>query len=75
MSKIGKTNINKIVKENPRVDSDELLRNIKILQDLERTGINLGPNYNLGSPYARPEPQDDQDDKRSNAIRLRNVLP
>ena len=72
MSKSKRINIDKIIKKNPAVDAEELQRNIKMLQDLEQAGINLGPNYNLGSPYARPEPQIEP---QSPAIRLRHILP
>lgn len=75
MSKSKRINIDKIIKENPAVDARELQRNIKMLQDLKQAGINVGPNYNLGSPYARPEPQGNQVEPRSPAIRLRHILP
>ena len=73
MSKSKRININKIIKKNSAVDVKELQRNIKMLQELEQAGIiDLGPNYNLGSPYARPEPQVEP---QSPAIRLRHILP
>ena len=77
MSKSKKINIPipEIIKNNSAVDAMELQRNIKMLQDLKQAGINLGPNYNLGSPYARPEPQGDQVEPQSPAIRLRHILP
>lgn len=71
MSKSKRINIDKIIKENPAVDARELQRNIKMLQDLKQAGINVGPDYNLGSPYARPEPQVEP---QSPAIRLRHIL-
>lgn len=67
--------IDKLIKKNPAVDARELQRNIKMLQDLKQAGINLGPNYNLGSPYARPEPQGDKVEPQSPAIRLKHILP
>lgn len=67
--------INKLIEKNTAVDARELQRNIKMLQDLKQAGINVGPNYNLGSPYERPEPQGDQIEPRSPAIRLRHILP
>lgn len=67
--------INKLIEKNTAVDARELQRNIKMLQDLKQAGINVGPNYNLGSPYARPEPKGKQVEPRSSAIRLRHILP
>lgn len=67
--------INKLIEKNTAVDARELQRNIKMLQDLKQAGINVGPNYNLGSPYARPEPKGDQVEPRSPAILLRHILP
>lgn len=75
MSKSKRMNIHKIIKKNPAGDARELQRNIKMLQDVKQAGIYLGPNYNLGSPFARPEPQSDQVEPQSPAIRLRNILP
>jgi hypothetical protein len=72
MSKSKRIDINKIIKKNPAVDMEELQRNIKMLQELKQAGISIGPNYNLGSPYERPEPQIKP---QSPAIRLRNILP
>jgi hypothetical protein len=55
-----KTNINKdrnkIIKNNSKVSASELSRNLDILEKLKENGINVGPNYNLSSPYARPNP-------------------
>ena len=49
-------NISDIAKNNPDVDVNNLQRNLDILSELRESGVNVGPNYNLGSPYARPNP-------------------
>jgi len=45
---------NDLVKQNPRVDPNELRRNLEMLTKVEESGVNVGPNYNLGSPFGNP---------------------
>ncbi|MBN2316120.1 MAG: hypothetical protein JXM79_19490 [Sedimentisphaerales bacterium] len=49
-------NIGDIAKKNPNIDISDLQQNLEILGKLRENGVNTGPNYNLGSPYARPNP-------------------
>ena len=58
-SRKNKFNIDKIVKQNPAVDAEELARNLEIIEELRKRGIKVGPNYNLGSPFLRPQPQNE----------------
>ena len=52
MSEI-KIDFNKIVKNNPKVNASDLDRNLKLIREVERNGVNCGPNYKLTSPYSR----------------------
>jgi len=47
--------IEKLIAKNPSVDVEELARNLEVLQELQKKGIKIGPNYNLSSPFSRPE--------------------
>lgn len=49
--------IDSILKNNPDVDVSELVRNLASLDELQKNGVDVGPNYNLGSPYSRPTPR------------------
>jgi hypothetical protein len=51
-----KINLEKIVEKNPNIDSRELARALQMLRELQQQGVNIGPNYNLGSPFSQPEP-------------------
>ncbi len=51
-----KIDFNKLTEKNPKIDSQELARVLQILGELQKQGINIGPNYNLGSPFSQPEP-------------------
>lgn len=46
--------ISMIIKNNPKVDVATLNENLRLLRELKKNGLNIGPNYNLGSPYSRP---------------------
>jgi len=51
-----KINLDKLIKKNPKIDSRKLARVLQILGELQKQGVNIGPNYNLGSPFSQPEP-------------------
>ena len=51
-------NINKIIKSNSNVNASQLADNLKMIGELQKNGINVGPNYSLSSPYSRPNPHD-----------------
>ena len=51
-----KIDLNKLIEKNPKIDSKELARVLKMLGELQEQGVNIGPNYNLGSPFSQPEP-------------------
>lgn len=57
MSKQNKFNIdiNKIVKSNRNINPSDLARSLKVIDELKKNGVNVGPDYRLGSPYSRPE--------------------
>jgi shikimate 5-dehydrogenase len=53
---VRKLDLNKLIKNNPNVNPEEFSRAIQILGELQKQGINVsGPNYNLDSPFSRPE--------------------
>jgi len=54
--------INKAIKNSSTVDMSELSRNLKVLNDLRERGVNVGPDYNLVSPYSRPSPCNSEDE-------------
>jgi len=47
--------IDKLIEKNPAVNVEELARNLELLKELREKGVKIGPNYNLGSPFSRPE--------------------
>lgn len=55
-----KIDIDKIIKNNPNVDASDLCRNLKVIREVQENGVNVGPNYNLGSPYSRPYQRSDE---------------
>ena len=74
MAKKITIDINKIVQENAAVDVAQLARNLHILKELKEQGINIGPNYNLGSPFVRPERKGDKSETPSSTIQLKHIL-
>jgi hypothetical protein len=60
-----KIDLNKIIKNNPNVDSTKLAQTLQALGELKKQGINVGPNYNLGSPFSRPDPNSKEPQKGS----------
>ena len=46
--------IDKIIKNNPKIKPSELAKNLDFIDKMKATGLNLGPDYKLGSPYERP---------------------
>ena len=46
--------INKIIKDNPNIKPSELAKNLDFIGKMRETGLNLGPDYTLVSPYERP---------------------
>lgn len=70
MSKSGiHKDIDKLIGKNPAVDAKELVRNLEILQELKKRGIKIGPNYNLGSPFSKPEPHSSEIDSAGTTLR------
>lgn len=55
-----KIDLNKLIEKNPKIDSQELAHTLKVLGELQKQGVNIGPNYNLGSPFSRPQPHSDE---------------
>jgi len=55
-SKSPKINLDELIEKNPKIDSQQLANTLKILGDLQKQGVNIGPNYNLGSPFSQPIP-------------------
>ncbi len=51
-----KIELNKIIEKNLNIDAKEVSRVLKLLLELEKQGVNTGSNYNLTSPFSRPEP-------------------
>lgn len=51
-----KIDLNKLTEKNPKIDTQQLAHALRILGELQKHGINIGPNYNLGSPFSQPEP-------------------
>ena len=45
-----------ILNNNPNVNASDLARNLELLDELQKNGVDIGPNYNLESPFARPNP-------------------
>ena len=60
-----KIDLDKLVKNNPKVDLNQLTRTLQMLEELKKQGINVGPNYNLGSPFSRPDPRNKESQKGS----------
>jgi len=54
--------LDKIIEKNPAIDAKELVRNLEIIQELKKRGVKIGPNYNLGSPFSKPEPYNSETD-------------
>jgi hypothetical protein len=57
-----KINIDKILRNNRKVNSTDLARNLKALGELKKNGVNIGPDYQLGSPFSRPSPRNSKAD-------------
>ena len=74
MTKKKKIDKSEIIKNNPMVDPQKLIESLAELRDLQSKGIDVGPNYNLGSPYTRPTPENEEDSKQRPPIILRNIL-
>jgi hypothetical protein len=68
-SKKPKIDLNKIVKNNPDIDPGDLAQNLKIIQELRKSGVNVGPNYNLGSPFSKPGPDSKQTKPMGSALK------
>lgn len=52
-----KLNIDKILQNNRKINPAHLAKNLKVLGKLHKKGVNIGPDYQLGSPYAHPRPR------------------
>lgn len=55
--------IDKIIRNNRKVNPSDLAKNLKTLGELHKQGINIGPDYQLGSPFSRPIPGSSDSDK------------
>ncbi len=64
-------NIPDMIKRNRNVDEGDVVEVLAALEELMRSGVNTGPNYNLGSPFARPEPKPSRDKGSRTVLRLR----
>ncbi|MBN2210796.1 MAG: hypothetical protein JW709_05305 [Sedimentisphaerales bacterium] len=64
-----KINIAKILKENKKIKPSELAKNLKILGELQKNGVNIGPDYQLGSPYSRPDPRSSRPNEEESILK------
>ena len=48
--------IDTIMRNNPNVNVSDLARNLELINELQKNGVDMGPNYNLESPFSRPNP-------------------
>jgi len=55
-AKSVKIDLNELSKKNPKIDTKHLAHTLKILGELQKHGVNIGPNYNLDSPFSQPQP-------------------
>ena len=62
-------NIEKIVQNNRKVSSSDLVKNLKALGELQKQGVNIGPDYQLGSPFSRPTPRSSDSDKNGPVLK------
>ena len=60
--------INELIARNPSVDAGEVAHNLEVLEELKRRGVKVGPNYNLGSPFSRPEPGGKESEPRGSTL-------
>lgn len=51
----GQIDVDKIIADNPNVDSGQLQRNLEMLNELRKAGVKIGPNYTLESPFSTSE--------------------
>ena len=63
---------NEIIKNNSNVDLRKLNESLSELSKLQNKGIYVGSNYNLGSPYTRPKPQNEDCNMQATSIILKN---
>jgi hypothetical protein len=73
MAKKKQIDFNKIIGNNPNINQQELADGLNSIGDLNKHGVNTGPDYNLGSPYTRPVPEESSEYSES-TITLRNNL-
>ena len=62
-------NIEKIIQDNRKVNSSDLAKNLKVLGELQKQGINIGPDYQLGSPFSRPSPKSNDSDRNGPVLK------
>jgi hypothetical protein len=55
-----KIDLNNLIKNNPKINSQEFARVLQMIAELKKQGVNVGPNYNIGSPFSQPEPHNDK---------------
>ena len=54
-----KIDLDNLIRKNPKINSQEFADALKMIGELQKQGVNIGPNYNLGSPFSHPEPHDE----------------
>lgn len=47
-------NIEKIIQDNRKVNPKDLEKNLKALGELQKQGVDTGPDYQLVSPFEQP---------------------
>jgi len=55
-----KIDLDNLIKNNPKINSQEFARVLQMIAELKKQGVNVGPNYNIGSPFSQPEPHNDK---------------
>lgn len=68
-SKKIQIDIDKLIAKNPAINAEKLARNLEVLQELQRRGIKIGPNYNLESPFSRPTPSTHRTELKGSTFR------
>jgi len=53
MARRTKLNVNRIIANNPHIDVEELMRSMKVVKDLVKSGLVDWGGYNLDAPYTR----------------------
>lgn len=62
-------NIEKIIQNNRKVSPSDLVKNLKALGELQKQGVNIGPDYQLGSPFSHPSPRSSDSDENGPVLK------